>query len=323
VNALRYASRAVLGFLLLTSMFVVPMLVARGGSGLAVTIDHDPPDGPDPVTVGFDASFDITVTNTTGSPQSAQVFATTDGQKFVTWYPQDKWDCFPPKSTDFGAASIVHPSDLSGDTVECDRTSQIQAFGHSHLHLVVKAQPNPGNLELDVTSPDPASDTIQVVDKTGEDAAGFIPADGGKIKTDGKPDEIDDTNSVIKTQDGSGPGGVFELHDLSPGDPDYQDICGNGTCDGKVVEVEIPHGYTHRRNPPKLKLIYDKTAAGAGEDATIWIKKGTDDPQIVPECDIDGVAKPHPCHGPAHVRRNGDVRYTVYLLSGDPLCGKH
>src|SRR5437868_883146 len=97
--------------------------------------------------------------------------------------------------------------------------------------------------------PDPVPDHVDVVDKTGDDAQGFIPAEGGKIKTDGQPDEQDNTNSVIRTFNGSGPGGVFELHDLAPGDPGYEDICGNGNCDGKVIEVEVPDGYTHRQNP--------------------------------------------------------------------------
>jgi hypothetical protein len=294
-----------------------------------MTVDHDPPDGPDPVTVSFDASFDVRVTNNSGSPQTIDIDATTDGPGFITWYKQDKWDCSPSGGGGPLRGAIVHAPDLGkAGEVDCSTVSQVANGDSIHLHLVAKAPSSaPNTLGVSVlllnTKSSPLDDQVDVVDQTGDDASGFLPADGGKLKTDAKPTPDDDTNSVIKTLNGAGPGGVFDLHDLSPGDSDYLDICGNGTCDGKVVEVDIPDGYNDKQNPPKLKIIYDETAVGAGEDATIWIKKGNGDPEIVPACDVDGIAKPHPCHGPAHVKKNGDIRYVVYLLSGDPLCGKH
>ena len=332
MTAIRYGLRAGLGALLLASMFAVPVMTARaGGSGsYTMTVDHAPPDGPDPVTVNFDASFDVMVTNNSGSAQTIDIDATTDGPGFITWYKQSKWDCQP--SGGGGGplrGTIVHPSDLGqAGEVDCSTFSQVANGDSIHLHLVAKAPSTaPNTLGVNVvllnTKSEPVPDHVDVVDKTGDDAQGFIPAEGGKIKTDGQPDEQDNTNSVIRTFNGSGPGGVFELHDLAPGDPGYEDICGNGNCDGKVIEVEVPDGYTHRQNPPRLRLVYDKTVVGAGKDATIWIKKGNADPEIVPACDVDGIAKPHPCHGPAHVKHNGDIRYTVYLLSGDPLTAKH
>jgi hypothetical protein len=64
-------------------------------------------------------------------------------------------------------------------------------------------------------------------------------------------------------------------------------------------------------------MVYDETVVDAGEDATIWIKKDGQDPQVVPPCEVDGVAKPHPCRGLAHVKRNGDIRY-----NGVPPVGR-
>jgi hypothetical protein len=162
-------------------------------------------------------------------------------------------------------------------------------------------------------------ETTTAVEPDGDSVTGFIPADGGKLKTDGKPNENDDTNSAIRTLPGAGPGGVFTLMDEDA----PNNFCGGADCDGKVVEVVLPDGYNDKQNPPKLKLIFDVTVAGNGEDATIWMKKGDADPVVVPECDVDGVARPHPCHGPAHTKRNGDIRYVVYLLSTDPIFGKH
>src|SRR4051812_1248427 len=95
MTALRNGLRAGLGLALLASMFAVPMSAARAGGSYNMTVDHLPPDGPDPVTVNFDASFDVTVTNNSGSPQTIEIDATTDGPGFVTWYKQDKWDCQP------------------------------------------------------------------------------------------------------------------------------------------------------------------------------------------------------------------------------------
>jgi hypothetical protein len=329
MTALRNGLRAGLGLLLMASMFAVPMLTARAGGSYSMTVDHDAPDGPDPVTVNFDASFDVKVTNNSGSPQTIEIDATTDGPGFITWYKQDKWNCEPVIEGGPLRTTIVHASDLGkAGQVDCTTVSDVANSDSIHLHLVARAPSGaPNTLGVSVlllnTKSSPVTDQVDVVAQTGDDASGFIPADGGKIKTDGKPTPDDDTNSVIRTLNGSGPGGVFDLHDLQPGDPDFEEICGNHDCDGKIVEVDIPDGYNNKQNPPKLKIVYDETVAGAGEDATIWIKKDGQDPEVVPACDVDGIAKPHPCHGPAHVKKNGDIRYVVYLLSGDPLCGKH
>ena len=329
MTAIRNAARACLGVAIVASMFAVPMMTASAGGSYSMTVDHASPDGPDPVTVNFDASFDVKVTNNTGSPQTIEIDATTDGPGFVTWYKQDKWDCQPVGGGGPLRTTIVHPSDLGqAGEVDCTTLSDVANSDSIHLHLVAKAPSTaPNTLGVSVlllnTKSSPVDDHVDVVDQTGDDAQGFIPADGGKIKTDAKPTPDDPTNSVIKTLNGAGPGGVFDLHDLQAGDPGFQEICGTHDCDGKIVQVDIPDGYNNKQNPPKLKIVYDQTAAGAGEDATIWIQKGSADPEIVPACDIDGVAKPHPCHGPAHTKKNGDIRYVVYLLSGDPLCGKH
>src|SRR6478672_9165418 len=112
MTAIRYGLRAGLGLLLLTSMFAVPMLAARAGGSYNMTVDHAAPDGPDPVTVNFDASFDVRVTNNTGSPQTIEIDATTDGPGFVTWYKQDKWTCdaVSPSFTVRHDVRVFHPS---------------------------------------------------------------------------------------------------------------------------------------------------------------------------------------------------------------------
>ena len=90
-----------------------------------------------------------------------------------------------------------------------------------------------------------------------------------------------------------------------------------------LVQVIIPKSYNTEENPPKLKLVYDETVSDKGEEGTIYGQKDDGTIFIVAECDVDGVAEPSPCHGPAHTKNNGDVRYFVYLLSGDPIFGKH
>src|SRR5436190_1937906 len=166
MTAIRYVSRTGLGLVLMASMFAVPMMAARAGGSYTMTVDHQAPDGPDPVTVNFDASFNVKVTNNTGSPQVIEIAPNTVGV----------------------------------------------------------------NVLLLNTKSSPVDDHVDVVDKTGDDASGFLPADGGKLKTDGKPNADDNTNSVIRTFNGSGPGGVFDLHDLQPGDPDFEEICGSHDC---------------------------------------------------------------------------------------------
>jgi len=325
VKTLRYGFRAGVGLLVMTSMFAVPTVASHAGESpdFNVGVNDASPDGPDPVTVDFDVSYDVRVKNNSGTAETPQIHAFTDGQRFVSYYSKDAWNCFDNSST----GPILRTPLPNTSDVLCDGPV-MPAGDVSHLHLVVKAPSETGEfLGVDATETSTDSEDQELTtaqnDQNGDDATGFLPPDGGKISTDGKPTPEDPTNSSIKTFFGSGPGGVFDLHDLAPGDPGYEDICGNGNCDGKVVRVDIPRGYNDEQNPPKLKIVYDETAAGAGEDATIWIKKEGHDPQIVPPCNVNGIANPHPCHGPAHVKRNGDVRYIVYLLSGDPLCGKH
>lgn len=341
MQKLRYLLRAGLGLAVVASMFVVPF-IARAGTNsvdLSVTISdgtpggNTPPRGPDPVTEGFDVSYYIEVTNNGADPTSGSVTldANTTGARFITWYPQDEWTCSGggDGTGGFGFATVVHANDLNGNSISCDGPS-IAANGSSTFNLVVKA-PSPGSFTTDVhvfssgdneANPNDNDATEQTTSqaKDGDNATGFLPPDGGKLKTDGQPDETDDTNSSIKTIRGSGPGGVFELHDQNA----PNNFCGGNDCDGKVVEVVLPDGYNDKQNPPKLKLIYDVTAAGDGENATIYGQKPPD-PTIfeVPKCDVDGVAKPHPCEGTPHVKKNGDIRYVVYLLSGDPIFGKH
>ncbi len=336
MQKLRYLLRAGLGLVVLAGMFLVPIIArAEVSSNLTLTINDDAPDGPDPVTTGLDVSFDVRVHNSGGAAGTPEVTAHTEGNHFITWYSNDSWDCNPTGGPSIAPKAVVQAPNLGND-IACDGPT-MGPNATSHLHLVVKAPFDAGDFRTDVSVTDIGGFAVihgvnttsdfedtTAEDPTGDNATGFIPPEGGKIKTDGKPDSEDNTNSAIRTLNGSGPGGVFSLDDLQPGDPDFDpNLCGGDNCDGKVVEVVLPDGYNDKQNPPKLKLIFDVTVAGAGEDATIWMKKGNADPVVVPECDIDGIAKPHPCHGPAHTKKNGDVRYTVYLLSTDPIFGKH
>src|SRR5207253_1591383 len=172
--------------------------------------------------------------------------AQTTGNHFVSWYSNDAWTCGPPSSVSLGAPIIVRQNDLSGNEVECTR-SAMASGGVSHLHLIVRAPGAPGTFDLGVTElntdANASEQTTAQDNQSGDDATGFLPPDGGKIRTDGQPTPGDDTNSSIRTFLGSGPGGVFKLHDgASP-----QDICGGQPCDGKVVEVDIPDGYNDKQ----------------------------------------------------------------------------
>jgi hypothetical protein len=305
-------------------MAFVPIL-AHAGKGLdaSVNINDEAPDGPDPVTTGLNVSYDVRVHNNGPDPFVAEVEAQTTGARFITWYPQgpSEWECSESGPSDF--SRIVHAPDLSGDAVSCDGPL-LDEGDTSHLHLVVKAPEDPGVFTTEVTvSLDGFPDDVESTtaeERTGDDVTGFIPEDGGRLKTDRRPDEIDNTNSVIRTRNNSGPGGVFDLHDTEEGPNDF---CGGQDCDGKFVVIEIPKGYKNEENPPRLKLVYDESIAEAAEDATIYGQKDDGPIFVVPECDVNGIAEPSPCHGPALLKNNGDVRYLIYILSGDPIFGRH
>ena len=76
-------------------------------------------------------------------------------------------------------------------------------------------------------------------------------------------------------------------------------------------------------SPARLTLKWDVTVVRPRGGAKIYIKKGDNPSFLAPNCLQHGVANPSPCVGSRQRLQNGDLKVTVLLLSGDPLCGKH
>jgi hypothetical protein len=162
------------------------------------------------------------------------------------------------------------------------------------------------------------STEVQPKPANSDDSTGFIPKGGGTVTTGNNPTAGDPTDASV-TLPGGGPGGVVSIHEEAPPD----NFCGGDDCSGKAVLVQIPDGYENPNRPPRLVLKYDVTVVRPKGGAKIYIQKGSETPVVVPLCSQHGVANPSPCVGSRQRLPNGDLRVTILLLSGDPLCGKH
>jgi uncharacterized repeat protein (TIGR01451 family) len=286
------------------------------------------PNGPDPVTAGNDVSYQIEVTNN-GPDDSTGVAVTDDlppGTSFVS-ATGDGWTC------DF---------DSESDTVFCTRDSLANG-DTSSLNVVLQApDPAPDGCEangdlascitdsatVDFFGPDDQFDPqtnnntatqtteVQPRPQNPDQSTGYVPPEGGKVSTGNNPDATDNTDATVKLP--PGPGGVVNVEEMTP----PPDLCVNG-CTGQAVEIDIPDGYTNQDAPAKTILKYDTTVVRPKGGAKIYIKKGNNPAFLAQPCLEHGVANPSPCVGARKRLANGDLRVTVLLLSGDPLCGKH
>jgi hypothetical protein len=157
---------------------------------------------------------------------------------------------------------------------------------------------------------------IQPKPQNPDQSTGYVPPQGGTVTTGNNPNATDNTDATVKLP--PGPGGVVNIQEMTP----PPDLCVNG-CTGQAVEIDIPDGYTNPDTPAKTILKYDTTVVRPKGGAKIYIKKGNNEPFLAPNCLDHGVANPSPCVGSRKRLANGDLRVTVLLLSGDPLCGKH
>jgi uncharacterized repeat protein (TIGR01451 family) len=296
-------------------------------SDLGITKSDAAPNGPDPVTAGNDVSYLLTVTNH-GPDDSTGVAVTDDvpqGTSFVS-ASGDGWTC------DY---------DSESNTVFCHRDFLANGDSASIIVVLKTADPGPAcpaddgatncitnSATVEFFGPDDqfdgnqdnntATETTEIQPKpqNPDQSTGYVPPGGGKVTTGNNPTADDNTDATVKLP--PGPGGVVNIQEMTP----PPGLCVNG-CTGQAVEIDIPDGYTNPDRPTKTTLRYDQTVVRPKRGAKIYIKKGDNAPFLAQLCLQHGVANPSPCVGSRQRLPNGDLKVTVLLLSGDPLCGKH
>ena len=295
-----------------------------------ITKSDAAPNGPDPVTAGNNVAYALNVTN--NGPDDATGVAVTDD--------------LPPEASFVSASGPGWNCIYDGEVhrLFCTRGALANGVTRSII-IVVKAPSTPpdgceadselascitDSAEVSAAGPDDefdgnpdndnATESTEVQPKpaNSDDSTGFVPKGGGTVTTGNNPNAADPTDASV-TLPGGGPGGVVSIHEQVPPD----NFCGNDDCSGKAVLVQIPDGYENPNQPPRLVLKYDVTVVRPKGGAKIYIQKGSETPVLVPLCTEHGVANPSPCIGSRQRLPNGDLRVTVLLLSGDPLCGKH
>ncbi|MFL5767229.1 MAG: DUF11 domain-containing protein, partial [Actinomycetota bacterium] len=302
---------------------VTPPVIAD----LSISKSDAAPNGPDPVTAGNNVSYQIDVTNN-GPDDSTGVAVTDDLPQEATYVSAtgDGWTC---------------DNDPQSHTVFCNRDGLANGETASII-LVVKSPSTPpsGCEATDSSTPcitdsatadfsasnqfDPdqsnnrATESTEVQPKpaNSDDSTGYVPPGGGTVTTGNNPNSTDTTDASVTLP--PGPGGVVDIHEEAP----PPDLCVGG-CTGQAVVIDIPAGYTDTGLPPKAVLKYDQTVVRPKGGAKIYIKKGDSPPVLVPPCIKHGEAVPHPCVGSRQRLPNGDLKVTILLVSGDPLCGKH
>jgi CSLREA domain-containing protein/uncharacterized repeat protein (TIGR01451 family) len=296
---------------------------------LGITKSDAAPNGPDPVTAGNDVAYALNVKNH-GPDDSTGVFVTDNLPQEASFVSASGagWNC-------------IYDSEVH--RVFCSRNALANGDTKTII-IVVQAPSTPpdgceddsapscitNSAEVSPTGPDDQSDgdpdndnatestAVEPKPANGDDSTGFVPPGGGTVTTGNNPTAGDPTDASVTLPPG-GPGGVVTLHEEPPPD----NFCGGDDCSGKAVLVQIPDGYENSHRPARLVLKYDVTVVRPRGGAKIYIQKGSETPVLVPLCTVHGVANPSPCVGSRQRLSNGDLRVTVLLLSGDPLCGKH
>jgi|GEM_PF-2507160 conserved repeat domain len=161
----------------------------------------------------------------------------------------------------------------------------------------------------DVTGPD-------VVPPTPGEAIGFVPP-GGTISTGTNATPENNTVASFRLPN-SGGGAPIVLRTETDG---VATFCGGSTCSGKILFLSPFEGYTNKRAPARLKVTWDKTVAGKGTKSKIYVQKEVGGPITrVPTCENTEkhIADPSPCIHKKEKLENGDIRFEIVLLSGDP-----
>ena len=161
----------------------------------------------------------------------------------------------------------------------------------------------------EVTGPD-------VVAPTPGTAVGFV-APGGTISTGTSATPENNTVASFKLPN-SGGGAPIELRAETDG---VATFCGASPCSGKILFLSPFEGYTNKRSPARLKITWDKTVAGKGTKSKLYVQKAVGGPITrVPTCENTKkhIADPSPCIHEKEKLENGDIRFEIVLLSGDP-----
>jgi hypothetical protein len=99
-------------------------------------------------------------------------------------------------------------------------------------------------------------------------------------------------------------------------------FCGGSPCSGDVIHLTAFSGYTDRKRPAKLTIVWDVSVAGRGRSSIIYKRKDAagSPTRTLPACIKAGSLgyANLPCVSKKKVLGSGDVQFVILMLSGDP-----
>jgi Domain of unknown function DUF11 len=127
------------------------------------------------------------------------------------------------------------------------------------------------------------------------------------------PDDITQSRFVIPPNPGQ-LGGVTSFEEVA------QTFACGSEDDSQEVLFFIPDGYENPRNPVAITVMVNVPGSGiSGPNAPYCMLKPGGTPQVVPRCDMPGVATPSPCEDMNRRSFSGGILSMTFLvLSGDP-----
>ena len=248
-----------------------------------------------------------------------------------------------PGALDSAVATVVLPDGVTPVSLVVSRGSCAAFVGQQAIcsigsigvgetvTLDIVAQTPPGfpaspSLGILVTLSGTGIDPIQssagsaVVAPTPGEAIGFVPP-GGTISTG--TNATPENNTVASfTLPNTGTGAPITLRAETEG---VATFCGGKACSGKILFLSPFEGYTNPRQPARLKITWDKSVAGRGTRSKIYVRKQVGGPIVrVRKCENTHhhIADPSPCIYRKKKLHNGDIRFEILLLSGDPYFAR-
>jgi uncharacterized repeat protein (TIGR01451 family) len=287
-----------------------------GGADLSISkSDTATGSGPDPVSSGDIVAYRVSVTN--NGPDDATGISVTDSPDggTVVGASGDGWSC-SNTSTDATCtmASLANGATAAPITVLVQAPSTAEGTTITNTATVSSdSDPNSENNTATETTTVQPSGTLDT-------ASGFCPSTGCTISTGTNATATDPTVSSITVPAGADPQ-VITMHETSGADTT---LCGGGPCSGQILTFTSSppptfSGVTDPKHPAVVTMTFDKTVKGGSQ---IYVDKGNG-PVLVPNCKKTGVAKPHPCVSQRNIEMpNGDRRFVILFLEGDPTIGK-